>query len=410
MASCRTPVETPGLANSSTKLQLRDLVCLFTLLLIAIAILFPRPERYPLQLWDESRLANNALEMVRSGNWSVPMYDGQPDHWNTKPPLMIWAIAGFLRLGLPPLIALRLPSLIAALATLVLVWATCRFLLRDFEAATAAGLLLLGSLLFMGTHVAFTGDYDALETLFVSLYVVALWAACESDAAARGRWIYIAAASAVLAILTKGVAAAMPLPGVCLFLLLDERARKILSEKRLWLAAIGALVLGCSYYITREAYDHGYVTAVRMNELGGRFLANNGGQRGGWFFYLGVLIRGFEPGLILIPLAALPLLGRRNRRRSLVLVCLLSATALLIVISTAKTKFFWYAAPTIPLLSLAAAVGLADGLSWLRERMQRQESSLQPARMQSAIAIVLLLFCGIAFYRNQVHYPRSRKG
>ncbi|MBJ6109715.1 hypothetical protein JAO73_11875 [Hymenobacter sp. BT523] len=46
-------------------------------------------------MWDEARLAVNATEILQSGDWLITRYDGQPDLWNTKPPLFIWLQAGF---------------------------------------------------------------------------------------------------------------------------------------------------------------------------------------------------------------------------------------------------------------------------------------------------------------------------
>src|SRR3954466_10061413 len=37
----------------------------------------------PIQLWDESRLAVNAMEMYLTGLSPITTYDFLPDHWNT---------------------------------------------------------------------------------------------------------------------------------------------------------------------------------------------------------------------------------------------------------------------------------------------------------------------------------------
>lgn len=64
-------------------------------LLAMIAVpLFGHLDTLPLRLWDESRLAINAYEMMKDGDLIVTHFNGQPDMWNTKPPLMIWCQAG----------------------------------------------------------------------------------------------------------------------------------------------------------------------------------------------------------------------------------------------------------------------------------------------------------------------------
>ena len=63
------------------------------ILLVAILIyspIFGHLSRLPIRIWDESRLAINAYEMYRDGGCLVTTFEGKPDHWNTKPPLLIW--------------------------------------------------------------------------------------------------------------------------------------------------------------------------------------------------------------------------------------------------------------------------------------------------------------------------------
>ena len=38
----------------------------------------------PIRIWDESRLAINAIEMLNNGNFLVTYFDNQPDLWNTN--------------------------------------------------------------------------------------------------------------------------------------------------------------------------------------------------------------------------------------------------------------------------------------------------------------------------------------
>src|SRR4051812_9188165 len=65
----------------------------------------------------ESRNALNAIEMKENGNYLVPYYDGKPDMWNTKPPLLLWFQVFFMKTIGVDEIAVRLPSAIAAFFT-----------------------------------------------------------------------------------------------------------------------------------------------------------------------------------------------------------------------------------------------------------------------------------------------------
>ena len=110
---------------------------------------------------------------------------------------------------------------------------------------------------------------------------------------------------------------------------------------------------------------------VAANELGGRFLKVTEHHRGDWDFYLLLLAKAAEPCAALAALGLFPLLGHDARRRSLVLASGLAAAALLAVLSTSRSKMEWYATPMVPLLSVTAALGLADALRWLQARWPR---------------------------------------
>ena len=74
----------------------------------------------PIRIWDEARLATDAYEMLHNGNFIVTYFDGKPDMWNTKPPLLIWFDVLFMKtIGVNEL-AVRLPSAFAALFTCIL--------------------------------------------------------------------------------------------------------------------------------------------------------------------------------------------------------------------------------------------------------------------------------------------------
>ena len=92
----------------------------FIVLVILIYIpVFSHLDTLPIQLWDESRLAINAYEMHHFGQYLVTHFDGLPDLWNTKPPLLIWMQVFWMKIIGVNEIALRLPSALAALLTII---------------------------------------------------------------------------------------------------------------------------------------------------------------------------------------------------------------------------------------------------------------------------------------------------
>jgi len=378
-----------------------DPLCLGALGLLWFALFVLRYDALPLQAWDESRNAANAYGLAASGHWLVPPYDGQPDHWNTKPPLLVWSISALMRLGAPLLLTIRLPSMLAALATVGVVWGVCRYALHDGVAAAIAGFLLLSSHLYVGLHVARTGDFDVLLSLFTLCYVVTFWFAIERGGRMRIGWFAVSAALLVLAVMTKGVAGGFALVGLLVFALLHGGLLLLLRDVRVWLLGLLVLLLCLGYYFSRELYDPGYLQGVWLNELGGRFAVTHDQHAQGLQFYPVVLAKSFEPGFILLPLAALPLCGADARRRSLVMLCLLSVAGILAVLTTAQTKLFWYAAPLVPLLAIAVAFGASDVLRWIGNC--RAARSRRASACALAVVLVLFLLFGTfgALYQNQ---------
>jgi hypothetical protein len=229
------------------------------------------------------------------------------------------------------------------------------------------GVLLLTSGLYVGLHVTRTGDYDGLESLFVLGYVLSFWAA--ADEPIRPAWLFAAVACLVGAVMTKGIAGVLPLPGCGLFFLGDgKRLMAFLKDWRTWVCGLAAAGICVGYYLSRELYDPGYLQAVYVNEWGGRFLTESDGNIHGPLFYPFTLIYGFPAGVVLLPFAVIPLFGKDPRRRDLATLCLASFAALLLVINWSPSKLVWYATPAIPLLSVAVGIGISDGIGLVLAR------------------------------------------
>jgi 4-amino-4-deoxy-L-arabinose transferase-like glycosyltransferase len=377
------------------------------LLLIALAILLFRNSAVPMQIWDESRNANNAIEMSRNGHLLVTYFHGAPDHWNTKPPLLIWCQDLFLHVGLAPLLAVRMPSILAAMTSVMLVFFFCRNYLADRFAGLVAGLTLLSAPLFVGWHAGRTGDYDSFVTLFTLIYGLAFMRYLEEEGRARTRWIAVAGLAVALSVLTKGVGGVLALPGLFLYALFRGRVIKLLLDWRLWLVLLGIAAICGGYYDLRDHVDPGYAHSVWMNEFAGRYLSVNEEHQGGPFYYFCTLAIRFEPGFCLLPLAAIPFFRPDRRRRSVVLLCLLVAGALFLVLTKSKTKIFWYITPATPFLALAVGIGLSSGIAWLRAREQSGSLRVGSRLAYAATGVCFGLFIAAAFYYYQFGVERK---
>jgi len=240
-----------------------------------------------MKVWDESRLANNAIEMVETGDLLVTRYDGEPEVWNTKPPLQIWLEAGSVKLLGIQNLAFRLPSALAALAAVLVLFIFVRRQLGDLWGAVLAVLLLLSTAGFVLVHGARNGEYDAMLVLWMlasSLtFFKFVWRPDEQ------KWLWLTALFMVLGVYTKGIHGLLLLPGLLIYAVAIGRFKAVFGQRKVYAAAALALLSISTYYIAREQLQPGYLRAVWNNELFGRYAEVNEGHSGNVFSYLVVL-------------------------------------------------------------------------------------------------------------------------
>jgi 4-amino-4-deoxy-L-arabinose transferase-like glycosyltransferase len=202
--------------------------------------------------------------------------------------------------------------------------------------------------------------------------------------------------------MTKGVAGGLGLAGVLVLFFIRNRFSVLVADYRAWLLTLLALVMCASYYGLRDQYDPGYLESAWQNEVSGRFFAVNEGHVAGPEFYIYFLLYNFEPGVILLPLTAISILGDNRRRRSVVILCLISTLGILVILTSSQTKLFWYTTPVLPFLAIASAIGLVDALNLINVR-----AGHLPLRglLQIALGLVLALISALSLYRNQVIEP-----
>jgi 4-amino-4-deoxy-L-arabinose transferase-like glycosyltransferase len=261
----------------------------YALLLAAGALLFLVNLGGP-SLWDvdEGRNAGCAYEMLESGNYLVPTFNAELRV--DKPPLLYWLqTVAFRWLGLGELAA-RLPSALAALLTVLLVYELGRAL---FDRATA----LLAGLIFASTPMvcgsARFANPDALLNLFTVLSLLMCW----RGYARLGRLLFLPLGLATgVAVLAKGpVGVVMPAAVMLAFLAWAGKLRLFLM-RRLVLGIVAFLVVTLPWYVfvgveTKGEFLRGFFLDHNLN----RFRDAMENHSGGPFYYLLVLFVGFAP-------------------------------------------------------------------------------------------------------------------
>lgn len=371
----------------------------------------------PIVIWDEGRIVVSAMEMRHSGLGLVTTYNFQPDLWNTKPPLLIWLITGSMSLLGPTELAVRLPSLLSALGTVLLVMLFLRRITSSVVIAAFGGVALAASLGFFGEHGAGTADYDALLCFFTTSYLMLLFFAVHCSRPPRA-WLLLAGVMGAGALLTKGIAGGVPGAGMLLYLLVTRRWHRLLKTPRYLGAALLAVAPVLLFLVLREVAVPGYLRAMIYNDVGGRFAEALDKHYGPPWYYLEHTFLGglFSLGLVtLLAPFALPI--ARGRVRLALAFALCIAFGQLAVVTMSSTKLIHYYLSAYPFVAIAAA--LAAHALLLRLRTQMAAGKLQPRAFQIAQLTPILLL-GLAIGKvvdarqtvlvEHENYPRARYG
>lgn len=309
--------------------------------------------------------------MLSEGRFLVPLYEGEPDFWNSKPPLTAISQSFWMAILGPTELAVRLPSALAAVFTiLLLVGFGAKFLKNHTLGILFAG-VLLATRGYWSIHIARTGDADALLIWWEMVYLLAYFAWLYSP---RKGYLWLFALALLLAGLSKGIAAFLPLPAIGLFTLLTKEGRGGLKTYRLYLFGGLALALWGLYYLYRDKVTPGYVDAVQFNEWGGRLLREEGtGQAVSldWTFYLRQLARDrYFPFIYFLPFTLFfGLISPSRLRRHFTVYLMWVGICLLGIFSLSRTHHVWYIAPLYPIFAMINGMGLWELYQRIRQRV-----------------------------------------
>ncbi len=348
---------------------------------------------------DEPRFALMAKEMVESGQWFFPHrgHELYPD----KPPVFMWTQAAFYALTGSIRVAFLLPSLLASLISLLLVWDLARRLWNR-RVALAAGLTLLATIQF--TLQAKTAQIDAMLAMWTTLGFYGL--ARHMLLGPAWRWYYIGFAAAGLGVITKGV-------GVLVALLLIPywwgrwRGWRALapiapSPLKWWLgpvvmvAAIALWVVPMLIQVglSDDPALHAYRDNILLKQTAERYASAEYHYQPFWYYVLGVIPWAWLPVSAATPWIVPAWRRRLQRADARYLLPLGWIVLIVLFFSFSPSKRGVYMLPAVPALALAAAP-LVPGL--LRKRgVQR---SLFGVTLVLALAAALFGLAGLVDHR-----------
>jgi 4-amino-4-deoxy-L-arabinose transferase-like glycosyltransferase len=281
----------------------------------------------------------------------------------------------------PGALAVRLPSALGHVGTVLVVWAIARHL-WDRRAALAAGAVAAVAPLALAM-----GTIARMEALLALLMTLMLLAALKllDDRPRSWRWTLVLYGAAGLGLLTKGpVAVVLPALAILAALVLCGRLREI-GRLRPVAGLVIVLAVAAPWYLYMN-YRYPWVSCREPGFWHEFFISQNFGRAtaGGFGhnrqfpgFLLAVFLAGMGPWAIFLPglaadlfraarravpdrqaLAAL-LRGERREQAGLVLL-ILWAAAIVGAFSLSKTQLPHYVAPAVPPMAVLLGWYLAD--------------------------------------------------
>ena len=350
------------------------------LLLFALVYLMPLGVR-PLSSPDEVRYGEIAREMIASGDWVSPHFNGA--RYFEKPVLGHWLNALSVAALGETRYAVRLPvALAAGLSALIVFLLSRRFLARP--TAVLASAIFLTTLLVAGCGSV--AVLDAFLALFVTAAIAAYYVAVTAQTR-RERWAYLALCGVACgaAFLTKGfIAWAIPAVVAAPYLVARRDWRTLLTSP--WLPLVVAVFVSLPWAVLMHQREPDFWRYFVVVEHLQRFAGDNAQHTQPPWFFLAYLPATGWPWVWLLPAAAIGIRGD-GRHKDFLFYTALWAVMPLLFFSASKGKLLTYVLPCFAPLSILLAAGLERYFASGRTRAFR----IAAGRAAALLALLLVL-------------------
>jgi 4-amino-4-deoxy-L-arabinose transferase-like glycosyltransferase len=344
----------------------RDLLLLLGLGLLVLGAGLGMRDPWPA---DEPRFALVARDMVANGQWLFPSVGA--DWYPDKPPLFFWTIATFLALTGSLRLAFLLPSLLAGLGTLWLVYDLGRRL-WDRGVGLTAGFALLFTVQFsLQAHLA---QIDAMLCFWTTLSFYCL---CRHLLLGEGwKWYAFGGFAAGLGVITKGVGF-LPLLLLLPYAILRRRRwplPRLEPAGWRWSIAPATMLLAIALWFvpmwivvaaSGDPQLAAYRDEILFHQTVTRYSAAWHHAKPLWY-YLEAMLTLWVPLILLVPWL-IPRWRERWRERDARVALLLGwVIVVLVFFSASPGKRGVYILPALPALAIVCA-------PWLRGLAQRPD-------------------------------------
>jgi 4-amino-4-deoxy-L-arabinose transferase-like glycosyltransferase len=305
---------------------------------------------------DEGRNAEKAREILVLGDWITPHENFHPVL--DKPIFFYWLIAIAYKLFGVSEWAARLPSALAAVGCLALVYHFALIRWGRWPALWSALILLTSVEFFLLARIVI---FDTTLSFFLTLSLCAFYEAAHAENAKRRRsWCLLLYLALAVATLIKGLIGIV-VPGMVIFCyLLLTHQWALLRRIQLVSGALLFLMIVLPWYFLAEKENPGYLRYFFWAEHFGRFVTDEFDRGEPWYYFIGVGLIGFLPWTLLLPLVGKFAWTRTWTKKfdDKIVFLLLWAVLPFVFFSLSKSKLPHYILPIFPPLAMLTALAL----------------------------------------------------
>ena len=356
-----------------------------TLIALCLILFFLRLGARPLWDIDEGMHAVTSMEMVRSGDWITPTFNGEP--FFDKPVLFNWLGAlAFLVFGFTEFAA-RLPAAILGTGCVLITYLLGRRLFNA-KAAFLGGMILATALEFTVLCRAVVHDISLVFCVTLALY---LFYRGYTDSRHRRRHLLFFYAALGLAVLAKGpVGLVLPAMVVGLFLIFEKKLSFIKQMQIGWGFLI-FLAVASPWYILISLKSPSYTGYFFVYQNLGSFGSADPRHPAPFYYYVPVLLGGFFPWSCFLPLALVCAVRKRFQTVP-------GAAAFLAIWIGAIFIFFSIAGSKLPtyILPIFPAAALLTGMLW-HELFRAPTAGIRRGFLISFLPVVIILMGALIY-------------
>ena len=356
----------------------------------------------PLLTPDETRYAEIPREMIENGNYISPRLNGV--RYFEKTPFSYWAFAVSFKIFGMNRFSLRLPCMLAMLATAWIVYMLAGHYYEDRR------MCLLAAMIFAAMPyvyvLAVTAITDMFLTLFVTAASVTFFLAAQDDVPWKRRLglLILCGIGCALAFLTKGfLAFAVPAVTLVPYLIWDRKWKKIFTL--IWIPLVVMVLVAAPWCIAIHHQEPEFWRYFIFVEHINRFFGGEKAQHANNFFY-------FFPvmvGAIALWLLMLPNLWKAWRSQfrdsPLLKFCSCGVVLPFLLFSCSSGKLATYILPCMPPAAILIAMGLRQ--FFVEERRTKAFhltllvfSAAMPLAFIASIANILTKFPEVFFMKE----------